>query len=175
MYCPKCAAENIETASYCRSCGMDVRFVSQALSGQLPVERPSQEIAQPYIGPKKRKEDESANLGKGIENIFIGIGFLLVSFAILRFMPGGFIWWYWMLIPAFACIGKGISHFVRLKGVERKVLPQKTFSEIENTRPTFSELPTAEPNPNFIFQPKSVTEATTRHLGTPVEGQKEKF
>jgi len=36
MFCPKCASQNVEGASYCRACGANVSLVPQALNGQLP-------------------------------------------------------------------------------------------------------------------------------------------
>ena len=37
MFCPKCASQNIDGASFCRVCGANISLVPQALSGQLPV------------------------------------------------------------------------------------------------------------------------------------------
>ena len=36
MFCPKCAAQNLDGASFCRVCGANVSLIPQALSGQLP-------------------------------------------------------------------------------------------------------------------------------------------
>ncbi len=35
MFCPKCAAQNLDGASYCRVCGANISLVPQALTGQL--------------------------------------------------------------------------------------------------------------------------------------------
>ena len=36
MFCPKCATQNIDGASFCRACGANISLIPQALSGQLP-------------------------------------------------------------------------------------------------------------------------------------------
>ncbi len=36
MFCPKCATQNVDGASFCRSCGANISLIPQALSGQLP-------------------------------------------------------------------------------------------------------------------------------------------
>src|SRR6266508_2925704 len=36
MFCPKCATQNLEGASYCRSCGANISLLPHALSGQWP-------------------------------------------------------------------------------------------------------------------------------------------
>ncbi|MFN2482444.1 MAG: zinc-ribbon domain-containing protein, partial [Pyrinomonadaceae bacterium] len=35
MFCPKCAAHNLDEAKFCRACGADISLVPQALTGQL--------------------------------------------------------------------------------------------------------------------------------------------
>ena len=37
MFCPKCATQNIDGASFCRVCGANISLVPQALSGQPAV------------------------------------------------------------------------------------------------------------------------------------------
>ncbi|HVG39635.1 MAG TPA: zinc ribbon domain-containing protein, partial [Pyrinomonadaceae bacterium] len=92
MYCPRCAAENIEDASFCRSCGADIRLVPQALSGTLASVTAGEGDVESAAGRRRRKkkeEDGPPSKAKGIENIFLGVGFLFVSLAIWAFMPGG--------------------------------------------------------------------------------------
>ncbi|MGH9956462.1 MAG: zinc-ribbon domain-containing protein, partial [Pyrinomonadaceae bacterium] len=33
MFCPKCAAQNLDGASYCRVCGANISLVPQAITG----------------------------------------------------------------------------------------------------------------------------------------------
>jgi hypothetical protein len=179
MYCPKCATENIETASFCRSCGVDISFVSQALSGMLPVAAPMSGNNLTGSGRRKRKDKDEGppTMARGVEKLFMGIGFVFVSLAIWRFMPGGFAWWFWMLIPAFAMMGGGVSQIIQSKQRLESVYQPPTLPA---TRPSYQQPSInapATPAADFpysrktgeILQPPSVTEATTRHLKTNVE------
>ena len=35
MFCPKCAAQNLDGTSFCRVCGANISMIPQALSGEL--------------------------------------------------------------------------------------------------------------------------------------------
>jgi hypothetical protein len=98
--------------------------------------------------------------------MFIGIGFFLVSIAIGLFAPGGRGWWFWLLIPAFASIGKGLSDLVTAKlnptpGAARVAMPPT---------PRAVEMPPRTTGP--VEQPPSVTEQTTRHLDATTDPYK---
>ena len=109
MYCPKCGIENLDDANFCRNCRTNLSLVPQALTGQLsqpPTDR---------RGRRHRREPKPPMLQNGIQQSFVGIGFLFVSLAIMLFFPGGRYWWFWLLIPAFTMLGKGISEIVAAK------------------------------------------------------------
>jgi hypothetical protein len=154
MYCPKCATQNADDAKFCRSCGANLSLVPQALTGQLP-EAPSRRH-------RHRRDFEHggpATLANGIMKIFMGFGFLMVSAGAFFFAPAGKIWWFWMLIPAFAMLGKGIAQIVTAKygrdlapGVKQSAMPPAAST---------GELP---PRNDVLFPPPSVTEQTTRQL-----------
>ncbi|HUQ30846.1 MAG TPA: zinc-ribbon domain-containing protein [Pyrinomonadaceae bacterium] len=170
MYCPKCGAQNIEDANFCRGCGSDLSLVPQAMTGQLPEKRATGHDAegQSYGDYKRRRnrDKEPPRLDKAITNLFMGIAFLLVSFSVMLFAPGGRMWWYWMLIPAFTMLGGGVAEYVRYKqsrGEEVKLPGIPSRPELPPTPPArVSALPTR--NTSELVQPPSVTEGTTRHL-----------
>lgn len=152
MYCPKCATHNTDETKYCRSCGANLALVPQALTGHLP-EQPSRRRR------RQREHDGPPSLENGITKAFMGIGFLLVAAGAFFFAPAGRIWWFWMLIPAFALLGKGIAEIISMRlgagpiqGVSQAGLPSATRT---------GELP---PQSDAVFQPPSVTEQTTRQL-----------
>ncbi len=98
MFCPKCATQNLEGASYCRSCGANISLIPHALSGQLP-QAQSDEVD---FGRRFRKKyGRELTLDRAFKSAFMGIAFLLVSIA-LSFSPMGRGWWFWMMIPAFS-------------------------------------------------------------------------
>ena len=159
MYCPNCAAVNNDDTKFCRGCGANLSLVPQAMTGQLPEPE--------YRGPHRRgKHNRPPSIPDGIQKMILGIGFLLVSIAIGIFAPGGRGWWFWLLIPAFASMGKGIAEIVSAKltpssGVVRAAMPPV---------PRAVEMPPRTTGP--VEQPPSVTENTTRHLDATTDPYK---
>ncbi len=150
MYCPKCAAQNIDSARFCRSCGTNLSLVPQALSGQLP------EARKDGIEKAIRRIREP-NLTRGVRRVSVGFAFLvIVAVLFLRGAPGfGEIW---LLIPAFLLLGKGIGEIVNVISKERDA--KRAFMPIQTT----VKLP---PDPLYDpAAPPSITEGTTRHLDT---------
>jgi hypothetical protein len=155
MFCPKCATQNIEGASFCRVCGANISLVPQALTGELPqaternLERHTRHISR-----------RPPSVEHGIARIMSGLGFLAVSLCVATFAPAGRIWWFWLLIPAFNLLGKGISEIMRAK---QNAAASRLPPQIGATSPIdrFPAPPTGELRPSV----PSVTEGTTRHLG----------
>src|SRR6185503_9452925 len=152
MFCPKCAAQNLDGAHFCRSCGANISLVPQALTGQL---------AQPPMTEDKRglptrHGRRELTLEQPVQNFFLGIAFVIISIVLSRTI--GQVWWFWMLIPAFSLMAKGAAQYIRLKDYERRVSlapPAVTRSFVE---------PPAQPQ-GLKSPVSSVTEGTTRHLG----------
>jgi len=175
MYCPKCGAQNIEDANFCRGCGADLSLVPQAMTGHLPEKRAAGHDAegQSYGDYRRRRnrDKEPPRLDKAITNIFMGIGFILVSLSVMLFAPAGRMWWFWMLIPAFTMLGGGVAEYARYKqsrGEEIKLPGIQSRPELPSTPPArVSALPTR--NTSELVQPPSVTEGTTRHLDLRAE------
>jgi hypothetical protein len=149
MFCPKCATQNLEGASFCRSCGANISLVPQALTGQL---------AQPPItdvpGTCRTRRGRELTLEQPVQNLFLGIAFIIISIVLSRTI--GEVWWFWLLIPAFSLIAKGAAQYIRLKDYERRtsLAPppvHRAFTEPANTQVMMPPTP-------------SVTEGTTRHL-----------
>ena len=159
MFCPKCATQNVEGASFCRSCGANVSLIPQALSGHLPA-APANDDVDRWSRRKRRREP---TLDDGIRHLMMGIAFVVVSILIGRYSPGGWTWWYWMLIPAATFLGRGISDIIRVRQT-KPAAPVVGQAQIDPgagmeslPAPRTGELRTPVP---------SVTEGTTRHLGT---------
>jgi hypothetical protein len=156
MYCPKCGTQNLEDVKYCRSCGANLSLVPQALSGELAKERAVGHDAEgkPYDRHGRRIR-EQPSLASGIQTAFAGTAFFIV--AIVLFLTGK-TWGLWMLIPAFAILGKGIGEIVAAK--------QSQLSATA-TPPAARTTGAPEPERNYGAlpdSPPSVTENTTRHL-----------
>ena len=151
MFCPKCATQNLEGASFCRSCGANISLVPQALTGQL---------AQPPVtevdGGCRTRRGRELTIEQPIQNFFLGIAFIIISIVLSRTI--GQVWWFWLLIPAFSLMAKGFAQYMRLKDHERRA----TLAPPPMSR-SFVEPP---PQSQELKSPVgSVTEGTTRHLG----------
>jgi len=164
MFCPKCAAQNLEGASYCRGCGANISLVPQALSGEL-----SPTDAKVLSRSDKRslkRHDKEASLGNAFRSAFMGLAFLLVSMA-LAFSAMGRGWWFWMLIPAFSMMGTGIAQYIKVREEEKRAMirgvPEQYFQPTMQPPPRVKSFP--RNNTGELVQPPSVTEGTTRHLG----------
>jgi hypothetical protein len=159
MFCPKCATQNVEGASFCRSCGANVSLIPQALSGHLPT-APVKDDLDRWSRRKRRREP---TLDDGIRHLMMGIAFVIVSILIGRYSPGGWTWWYWMLIPAATFLGRGISDIIRARQIKPAGSGMSQPQMTNGTRP--ESLPA--PRTGELRTPvPSVTEGTTRHLGT---------
>ena len=152
MFCPKCATQNLDGASFCRTCGANISLVPQALTGQL-VQSPTEEITE---GRRGRRRGRELSLDHAFKNIFMGMAFLIIAIALSRSI--GQAWWFWMLIPAFSMMGTGVAQYIRLKEKQR----QTSLS----APPVARTFPERSPTPEGLRPPvPSVTEGTTRHLG----------
>ncbi|HYW71515.1 MAG TPA: zinc ribbon domain-containing protein [Pyrinomonadaceae bacterium] len=158
MFCPKCATQNVDGASYCRSCGANISLVPQALTGQLP----ANDQSQPPDRYARRKRRPEASIEEAIRTITMGIAFAIISVLVARYAPAGEIWWFWMLIPAFALFGKGLSEIVRVRMAKKQAQLANEQPQLNTVRPRDIPSPqTGELRPAV----PSVTEGTTRHLG----------
>ena len=158
MFCPKCATQNLEGASFCRGCGVNISLVPQAMTGQV-IQSPVEEI-ESFHDRRRRKREKEATLDRAFKNIFMGFGFLMIAIALSRTIGQG--WWFWMLLPAFSMMGTGIAQFIRVRERERRAsLAPPAMAQ------TFP--PQSRPPGELRAPVASVTEGTTRHLG--VEAQ----
>lgn len=166
MFCPRCAAENADTAQFCRGCGANISLVAQAVSGQL-AQRPDEEVA----GSRRHRHrhGEAVTIERAVRSLFMGLAFIFVAFAVRTWAPAGNIWWFWMFLPAAGMLADGVSTSLRLREQRQRLAP-----------PAFVPAPAALGQPpqvaglparhtGELAQPPSVTEATTRHLSTPQE------
>ncbi len=160
MFCPKCSTQNLEGASYCRSCGANISLISHALSGQLPQAQGDEfDFGRRF----RKKYGREVTLDRAFKSAFMGLAFLLVSIA-LSFYPMGRGWWFWMMIPAFSMMGSGIAQYIRVKEQEKRAVRGTNFSQPAMPSSRVEVFP-ARSTGELMSTPPSVTEGTTRHLG----------
>ena len=158
MFCPKCATQNVDGASFCRSCGANISLIPSALSGQLPTAPANEDVERAF----RRKRRKEPSLDEAIRHLVMGIAFVVVSILIGKYSPGGWTWWYWMLIPAATFLGRGISDIVRLQ--QTKAVPA-TFTQPQMSPGTRQPSLPVQRTGELRAPVPSVTEGTTRHLG----------
>jgi len=161
MFCPKCATQNLEGASFCRVCGANISLVPQALAGQ-PLQSTSEENqldCAPFSSRRRRRRE--LTLDQAFKSMFTGIAFFIIALALSRSIGAG--WWFWMLIPAFSLMGTGVAQYMRLKEKRNSFNAPPTFPDRVSVPPPreFQRRNTGE----LVSPPASVTEGTTRHLG----------
>jgi hypothetical protein len=147
MFCPKCATQNADGASFCRGCGANISLVPQALTGQLA--QPNKEI---NVSVERGGKRDRLTLDHAFKNMFLGVAFMIIAIILSRTI--GQFWWFWMLLPAFSLMGTGIAQYIRIREREKHYTPSLPPSPARHTD-------------QLIPPPvSSVTEGTTRHLNT---------
>ena len=153
MYCPRCSTQNTDDTKFCRSCGSNLSLVPQALTGKLPEQRSGRRHR------RRDRDNDAPSLEHGITKMFMGAGFVLAAAGSFFFAPAGHLWWFWLLIPAFAMLGRGVAEIVASMRVPPGLPP--ISQPIIPTGVRTGELP---PRNDAVFPPPSVTEDTTRQL-----------
>ena len=154
MFCPKCATQNVDGSSFCRSCGANISLIPQALEGRLDSTIQTQWRDRKSI---LRKRQPEASMEQAVQGIVMGVAFTVVSILVSKYAPGGAFWWFWLLIPAFGCFAKGFAALARVQMTDNQ-----TKQQLSSVRQ--KDLPSS--NTGELMPPApSVTEGTTRHLG----------
>lgn len=167
MYCPKCSEPNRDDIKFCRKCGANLEMVKDALTGRLPQASTAT--------PAQHGDKHAPSMEHAIQKIFAGLGFIFVAFACLFFAPAGKIWWFWMFIPAFGSLGKGVAEYYGVKNRQQQSAPHT------NQLPQYQQPPYQQPaippppasvdyrprNTGEMAQPPSVTESTTKLFDPP--------
>jgi hypothetical protein len=159
----------MDNARFCRACGADISLVPAALTGQraeAPAVVEEDEEAR-ATRRSRRRAKKPATYGKAFENLGVGLAFLIICMVVALAVPSGRFWWFWLLIPTFACFGEGIGQLIQL----RRELPASSAtpaSELSSPA-TAGSLPPRSTS-EIMAPPPSVTEGTTRHLGADKRG-----
>lgn len=173
MYCPRCAAQNLDDVKFCRACGTNLETVALALSDQQHPAKLSkdkdEELETEKSWLEKRRE--------GMDGIVKGTGLmgasLLIGVALGLFSnaPDWIIIWAglagWMACWGFISLVSGIGALAEARFMRRQ-LGQTTG---EAAAPTAQPLSSADARilPDSLNTPKlspppSVTEHTTKPL-----------
>ncbi len=160
MFCPKCAAQNVEGASFCRVCGANISLVPQAISGAV-AHRNDSDTDDISERARRRLGRREPGLEHSMKNLFMGFAFMLIAFFLAYSSKG---WWFWMLIPAFSMMGTGVAQIIRFKEREKQMKGNFVAPAAFQAKSAVNAFPPRATG-ELVPPPPSVTEGTTRHLG----------
>lgn len=179
MFCQKCGTKNPDNGKFCRHCGTDLAVMPQQPGINL---KPSDY----YIDRRGRVRSNNPDdlWSSGIRGTIMGVGFLIVSLALLiTGVANGHNWWWAMLFPAFTSLSVGIGNIAKSKRLEKKnsALPAPAPPALFDRTPQNAALPSSQtdyvkPKSSIydtgeLLAPPSVVEGTTRHLEMNSEGE----
>lgn len=152
MHCPSCGTETSKNQKFCRSCGMGLQMISQAVAKHLSTADSSEPPVESEASKQRRM---STLLLWGIAAFFVGMALIVVGKQFPHHDWIGLIGVLVLLLGA----------FVAAYGV---ISPLRQIRSPSGRPPQPAELPQAEPtalaSANSLEQIQSVTEHTTRTL-----------
>ncbi|MCA1615824.1 MAG: hypothetical protein LC800_17325, partial [Acidobacteria bacterium] len=157
--------QNTDEASFCRSCGANVSLIPQALTGQLAAPDDAGGVEGFLHGRRRRVP----SIEQAVVPFCGGLGFSLVATMIMLFMPGGWTWGFWMFIPAFFMMGRGVAEYLKLQEYRKRLPPaggaafNSKASAVAPARAAAGALPPRDACA-AAYAPGSVAEGTTKLL-----------
>lgn len=176
MFCPKCATQNVDGASFCRSCGANISLIANALSGTLPPAQAAADRLDDRSRRLRRRDRDrpiEASMEKGILNIFVGLGFIVAALAVMFKFPAGMFWGWSFFIPGFSSLGRGVASIMAARNAassNTRLLADRGAGYFPSHPVGSAEGITRAPQTGQLMNPvPSVTEGTTRHLGAEAQ------
>ena len=150
MYCPKCGKENSEKPRFCRSCGLGLQTISQALVNELSATKSDDSSIQIVQSEQKRWRSP---LMYGFIMLLLGMAIIIFGkkIAVEQLIAD--------LGTLIAVLGVGLLGFQGVSLIRSQSNPSHESQTLLKGKPT-TELPPALPS----GEPASVTEHTTRHF-----------
>ena len=176
LYCPRCAAQNLDDAKFCRACGINLESVALALSGEhhpAKLDKNKGEHALDELSWLEKRNEAVSGLIKGTGLLAAS---LLIGMALGLFSNSNewIIIWVglagWMACWGVIALTTGIGTLLESKSMLRYI---KRTSQ-ETLAPAAQSLLTDDSRriPDALSPPVSVTEYTTEPL--PKERRKSK-
>jgi len=168
MYCPRCATETSDVdAKFCRSCGVDLNLVTQAMAGKISWRSHLLNRLDYYL-LSQREFEERENAREGRWNTFLGIGLLLSSVVGLIIETRLWSFWLFLLFFSFVSLKIGIGNLrlykrYKLGGDPPQIRPNEgdlTLLKIPTQQPKLDPSPAATSR----SVPPSISEKTTELL-----------
>ncbi|MDQ6786331.1 MAG: zinc ribbon domain-containing protein [Acidobacteriota bacterium] len=164
MYCPKCGVQNNDDIKFCRSCGENLKVISQAMDKRLPavLERKLDSYLE---GTNERMRNQSIfGAFAGFLMLFAGIREWLVGSQSAVWIP--------ILVGCFFLLQSIWIYLAYRRSLHLAQNANKTLP----VTPTTNELPPLSDVARIAEQPlASVTEYTTKHLDTTIRRQEKTY
>ena len=165
MYCPHCGTQNLPETKYCRSCGQDLRLVSQAITKSLPLliaQRVDDAIDRGRGGWRSyqlfRTENRRpyAQALMGLSALFVVVWMLMLGHGSISFASG------FLLVMTASLLLTSVRELLA-RNTRKRALDELSNTVITKELIEQNDLPSA-----------SVTESTTRGLDSRVPVKRRK-
>jgi hypothetical protein len=165
MYCPKCAAQNLDDAKFCRACGVNLEIIALALTGSY---QPAKSADSSSVEPAKSWQEDRIEAIRKIVRAIGLMGASLVLGTALGLFSNQRDWlMIWMVFGGWmACWGVislvgGIGSLMESRFMRSQLEEHRTPQfQPSNAR----QIVTGELITSQLPTPQSVTEHTTRSL-----------
>jgi len=131
MFCPNCGSKQSREKRFCTTCGTNLEFVSQALTGGVPpVSSRPPEMSVPAEIERQRK------MAKGARLAIIGGGIVALKFFSFIFagpFRGGSPFGFWTLI-GFIMLGIGVSKIISARPHHAPVIVPSSFTSTTSSQ-----------------------------------------
>jgi hypothetical protein len=172
MYCPRCAAQNLEGVKFCRACGTNIETVALALAGQLDPARVPGDHAPDSVAARTGLEKKRAGLKKIVRAAGLLGSSALVGAALALFSHEEDWIVLWMIFAGWmACLGmiSLTSGVAALIDSRLTLKTERATSELVGPNPSAGliegQAASVTPGTPELSLPPSVTEYTTKTLG----------
>lgn len=176
MYCPRCAAQNLEDVKFCRACGTNLETVALALSGQY---HPAHRAVDKEKAEKSWLEKRSEGTGKIVKGAGLLGASLLIGVALGLFsnQADWIIIWVglvgWMACWGFIELTSGIHALFESRFMARLMKEGATRTPVQSLKDGDANLLPDAPPTNRLAMPTGVTERTTELLTNQSPGSKQ--
>ena len=175
MYCPKCGSQNGDDVLYCRGCGVDLGAVRGSL-----VKAAGHDLSAHFSDRQLRRmqargidenvtplalESRAIDLRSGgVRSLIVAAGFAFVTAIIYSRPPVDGIFWLFWLVPTFIFFATSLSRFVQAGMIKKLLRATPRQAALPEAQPDYIQPRRSIYETDELAQPRSVTDATTRHL-----------
>jgi hypothetical protein len=177
MFCPKCGSQNGDDVMYCRGCGVDLGLVRTIMdaSERGMTAAPNVQLSDRQLRRMRRRGIDGAETpltlatraiemqSRAIRGLILSGGFAFITYLIYQNPPVGGIFWLLPLAFTFFFFSATLSRFIQASMIKKLVNSDAQPVALPDREPDYIQPPRSIFETDDL-QPRSVTDATTRHL-----------